>query len=355
MLRRPLEFTLYISLGALVVPAGAALLVSDILGEQGVLIWLLALTPAFLLAYYKGWRGAALALAAGMATLSITQVIALLMGLTIPDGLFGVVVAYIVITLCIGWLAEVLLRDKKRMEGMALEDGLTHLPNRRHARVFLENEFAAAQRGRLLCVVLFDLDNFKEYNDSYGHPAGDEALKAFADILAKTTRRMNLSARFGGEEFLSILAGSGLDGAVAFAERVRATLTAQKLGNGPLTVCAGVALHHPSMGTPDELLAAADHALYRAKREGRNTVRLFGTTLLDPVSGEAPMLEVERVEPDGFVADRAEQRSAGAAGGKDDVRSHVEEGARWLWSGPRRRRTPRRSDMGRRSAPWPSS
>ena len=318
---------LYISLGALVVPAGAALLVPDILGEQGVLIWLLALTPAFLLAYYKGWRGAALALAAGMATLSITQVIALLMGLTIPDGLFGVVVAYIVITLCIGWLAEVLLRDKKRMEGMAFEDGLTHLPNRRHARVFLENEFAAAQRGRLLCVVLFDLDNFKEYNDSYGHPAGDEALKAFADILAKTTRRMNLSARFGGEEFLSILAGSGLDGAVAFAERVRATLTAQKLGNGPLTVCAGVALHHPSMGTPDELLAAADHALYRAKREGRNTVRLFGTTLLDPVSGEAPMLEAEGVEPDRFVADRAEQRSATAGDGKDDVRSHVEEGA----------------------------
>ena len=86
---------LYISLGALVVPAGAALLVPDILGEQSVLIWLLALTPAFLLAYYKGWRGAALALAAGMATLSITQVIALLIGLTIPDGLFGVVVAYI--------------------------------------------------------------------------------------------------------------------------------------------------------------------------------------------------------------------------------------------------------------------
>ncbi len=141
---------LYISLGALVVPAGAALLVPDILGEQGVLIWLLALTPAFLLAYYKGWRGAALALAAGMATLSITQVVAILMGLTIPDGLFGVVVAYIGITLCIGWLAEVLLRDKKRMEGMAFEDGLTRLPNRRHGRVFLENEFAAAQRGRLL-------------------------------------------------------------------------------------------------------------------------------------------------------------------------------------------------------------
>ncbi len=288
---------LVISLGALAVPAGSALLVPDILGEHGAFLWLLALVPAFLLAYYKGWRGAAVALAAGMATLSVTQVVALLMGLTIPDGLFAVVVAYIVITLGVGWMAEVLLRDKMRMEGMAFEDGLTHLPNRRHARVFLENEFAAAQRGRLMCVVLFDLDSFKGYNDSYGHAAGDEAREVFADILEKTTRRMNLSARFGGEEFLSILAGSDLEGAMAFAERVRSRLKARKLGNGPLTVSAGVAQHHPSMSTPDEVLAAADHALYRAKREGRDTVRLFGTTLLDADADQAPLLEGDALGP----------------------------------------------------------
>ncbi len=229
-----------------------------------------------------------------MATLSVTQVIALLLGLTVPEGLFAVVVAYIIITLGVGWMVEILLRDKELMEGMAFEDGLTKLPNRRHARVFLETEFAAAQRGRLLCVVLFDLDGFKEYNDSYGHAAGDEALKTFADILAHTTRHMNLSARFGGEEFLSILAGSDLEGAVAFAERVRASLMAQGLGRGPLTVSAGVAQHHPSMSTPDEVLAAADHALYRAKREGRNTVRLFAT-LIGSVTEQAPMLDVERL------------------------------------------------------------
>ena len=282
---------LYISLAALAIPAGAALVVPDMLGDQGVLLWLLALIPAFLFAYYRGWRGAAVALAGGMATLSITQVIALLMGLTIPDGLFAVVVAYIVITLGVGWMAEVLLRDKKLMEGMAFEDGLTRLPNRRHARVFLENEFAAAQRGRLLCVVLFDIDDFKGYNDTYGHAAGDDALKAFAGILDKTTRRMNLSARFGGEEFLSILAGSDLEGAMAFANRIRTSTKALNLGDPPLTVSAGVAQHHPSMETPDEVLAAADHALYRAKREGRDTVRLFGTALLDPALDPAPLLE----------------------------------------------------------------
>jgi predicted signal transduction protein with EAL and GGDEF domain len=156
---------LFLSLAALAVPSGAALLVPDILGEQSVFLWLLALIPAFLLAYHRGWQGAAAALAAGMVTLSITQVVAQLIGHSIPEGLFPVVVAYIVITLGVGWMAEVLLRDKDRMEGMAFEDGLTRLPHRRHARVFLENEFAAAQRGRLLCVVLFDLDDFKGYND----------------------------------------------------------------------------------------------------------------------------------------------------------------------------------------------
>ena len=128
---------LFISLAALSVPAGAALLVPDMLGAQGALLWLLALVPAFLLAYYRGWRGAAVALASGMATLSVTQVIALLLGLTVPEGLFAVVVAYIIITLGVGWMAEILLRDKELMEGMAFEDGLTKLPNRRHARVFL--------------------------------------------------------------------------------------------------------------------------------------------------------------------------------------------------------------------------
>ena len=284
---------LVISLGALAAPAGAALFVPEMLGEQGVFLWLMALVPAFLLAYYRGWRGAAVALAAGMATLSVTQVVALLMGLTLPDGLFAVVVAYIVITLGVGWMAEVLLRDKQRMEGMAFEDGLTHLPNRRHARVFLENEFAAAQRGRLMCVVLFDLDDFKSYNDTYGHATGDAALIAFADVLAKTTRRMNLSARYGGEEFLTILAGSDLEGAMAFAERVRTRLKALRLGSGPLTVSAGVARHHPNMSTPDEVLAAADHALYRAKRDGRDRVRLFGTALLDQAVDHAPVVDVD--------------------------------------------------------------
>ena len=269
---------LLLSLGALSIPVLGALAIPDTLGEFGALLWLLALIPAFLLAFYRGWRGAATALAFGMATLSVTQVVALALGLTIPSTLVGVVIAYVGGALGIGWLAELLHQQRGAAQALAYTDNLTHLPNRRRVRIVLENEFAAAMRGRPLAVVLFDLDNFKEYNDHYGHAAGDEALKVFGGVLLETTRQMNISGRFGGEEFLSVLAESSSDGAMVFAERVRASLRAAGLGKGPLTVSAGVAAFHPGMKTPDELLAGADHALYRSKREGRDCVRLFGKT-----------------------------------------------------------------------------
>jgi diguanylate cyclase (GGDEF)-like protein len=275
---------LALSLAALLVPVSGALRFPDQLGDNGALLWLTALVPAFLLAYYRGWRGSATALALGMATLSMTQVGVILLDREIPTILAGVVVAYLAISLGIGWLAETLHRDRSLVEDMAFTDLLTRLPNRRHARMFLENEFAAAERGRRLSVVLFDLDHFKEFNDRYGHPTGDTALAEFGDILGRTTRRMDLSARYGGEEFVSILTSSDTEGALIFADRIRGTLGATPIrGGGKLTVSAGLATYHPSMRSPDELLAAADHALYQAKNDGRNRVRLFGRAMLDPV------------------------------------------------------------------------
>ncbi|MEJ2538577.1 MAG: diguanylate cyclase [Gemmatimonadota bacterium] len=283
---------LALSAAALAVPAGGALLFSQALGEYGALLWLLGLVPAFLLAYYRGWRGVATAIAAGMAVLSITQALASWRLTLVPDMLLGVVIAYLAIAMAVGLLAEYMHRDRSVVEDMAFTDLLTRLPNRRHADVFLGNEFAAAQRGRILSVVLFDLDGFKRYNDTYGHQAGDEAIRAFADVLARTTRRMNLSARFGGEEYVSVLAGSDAEGAMVFAERVRMAFRAQHVGNPPLTVSAGVATYHPGMSSQDELLAAADQALYRAKREGRNCVRLYEG------SGSASTLDVPEPSSD---------------------------------------------------------
>ncbi|HSM06143.1 MAG TPA: diguanylate cyclase [Longimicrobiales bacterium] len=270
---------------AILIPVVGALALPDRLGEHGALLWLLPLVPAFLLAYYRGWRGVGTALAVGMAALAITQALASWQLLMVPDMLLGVVIAYLALSMAVGLLAESMHRDRDAVEDMAFTDLLTRLPNRRHADVFLENEFAAAQRGRTLSVVLFDLDGFKRYNDTYGHQAGDEAIRVFADVLARTTRRMNLSARFGGEEYVSVLAGSDSEGAMVFAERVRMAFRAQHVGDPPLTVSAGVATFHPGMSSPDEILAAADQALYQAKREGRNCVRLY----VGPASGTLPV------------------------------------------------------------------
>ncbi|MCG6988697.1 MAG: GGDEF domain-containing protein [Gemmatimonadetes bacterium] len=282
---------LAISVGALAVPVLGALVFPARLGEYGALLWLTMVIPAFLLAYHRGWKGAATALAAGMATLSVTQAVVLWLGAPVPGTLLGVVAAYVLIVLGIGWLAEALHQQRAVVEDMAFTDLLTGLPNRRQARLFLENEFAAAQRGRTLSAVIFDLDHFKEYNDQHGHPVGDEALRAFADILGRTTRRADLSARFGGEEFLSVLTASDAEGAVIFADRIRMALEAAHLDRGSLTVSAGAASYHPGMRSPDDLLAAADDALYQAKRDGRNCVRLSGSPRTAAIPGRRARLQ----------------------------------------------------------------
>jgi len=160
------------------------------------------------------------------------------------------------------------LHDEVRR--LSLTDPLVHLPNRRQLDLFLEKEFAAAQRGRPLCFVLYDLDRFKEYNDLHGHRAGDLALIRFANVLRNETRAMNLAARYGGEEFATVLSGTDLAGGRAHAERVRERC-AQAFG-GAMTVSAGVAEYVPGMRTPIDLVVAADRALYRAKMGGRNRV-----------------------------------------------------------------------------------
>jgi diguanylate cyclase (GGDEF)-like protein len=274
---RPIPYLILVgSLLALIVPILGALVFPERLGEHGALLWLLALVPVFPFSYFHGIRGAAAAIGTALAALVVTQIVARALGLPTPDTLLTTAISMVGIGAGVGWIVEILHRDRDEVEDLAFTDLLTGLPNRRHARIFLENEFAAAERGRFLAVVLFDLDSFKQYNDTHGHQAGDEALQLFASVLARTTRKMNLSARFGGEEFVSVLAGSDLEGAFLFADRVRTALRARNLGSPPLTVSAGVAEYRPAMGSPEELLAAADQALYAAKRDGRNCVRVFG-------------------------------------------------------------------------------
>ena len=285
---------LALSLGALAVPVVVVLVFPDwAQDEQGVLIWLSSLVPAFLFAYYRGLRGVALAVAGGMAVLALTQVAVLVLGQTAPNWTFllAVVAVYIVICIALAVFAEILHRERRAAEALALVDQLTGLPNRRHADLMLDSQFAAAERGRPLVVVMYDLDHFKQVNDAHGHEAGDAALRAFADVLRQTTRRMDLSARFGGEEFISILGGSAIPPAVALANRVRAGLEARVFPWGSLTVSAGVAAYEYGMGSYEVLVATADRALYAAKQAGRNRV-----AAAEPVGAVAPALAPARPE-----------------------------------------------------------
>lgn len=272
---------LWLSFGALSIPVSAAVFFPTWAGaEAGLLIWLTALVPAFLLTYYRGWPGASLALALGMAALALTQTALLLGGIRIGNWalLSGIVVVYLATSLGIGWVTELLHIERRKAERLALMDSLTGMPNRRHSVVFVEAAFAAAKRGIPFTVVLFDVDKFKAYNDTRGHVAGDEALKKVAEVLVGSTRKMNLTARWGGEEFLSMLSDTPLEGGRIFAERVLSEIH-QAFPDGSVTLSAGVARYTDMMDTPTRLLAAADEAMYSAKAEGGDCVRVATETL----------------------------------------------------------------------------
>jgi diguanylate cyclase (GGDEF)-like protein len=130
----------------------------------------------------------------------------------------------------------------------------------------------------MVCVVLADLDDFKQVNDHYGHAAGDEVLKAFAGALRKTVRESDVAGRWGGEEFALVLPGTDAEGGARLAERARAAIEARqvKMPNGDLcsvTASFGVAAY-PESRELGEILAAADSALYAAKGAGKNRVMI---------------------------------------------------------------------------------
>ena len=267
-----------LSLAALAIPVLQTLFWPGPAGEVEPLVWLLALVPAFLLAYYRGWQGAATALAAGMVFLTGSHLAVVARGEPIVNWkvLFGVTAALIAITLATGWISELLHGQRARAERMALTDDLTGIWNRRRVRMFLETAFkqATEDRKKRLAVVLFDLDKFKSFNDLNGHQAGDAALRQFAQTLGLSTHRSDLSARYGGEEFLTVLSSCDQEGAVSFVERVRTALRTSQ-PNPQLTACAGIACFEPGMISPNELLIAADSALYAAKKSGHDRICVF--------------------------------------------------------------------------------
>ena len=160
------------------------------------------------------------------------------------------------------------------LQDAAQTDPLTGLANRRALRETFERELPRAERTRRpLALIVLDIDHFKRFNDALGHPAGDDALRRLSTILAEVTRRSELAARTGGEEFAIVAPETDLAGAMALSERIRIAVETEFAdARPPLTVSFGIAIHHPGALSSSDLFAAADRALYRAKAEGRNRI-----------------------------------------------------------------------------------
>ena len=169
--------------------------------------------------------------------------------------------------------------ENESLEHLSLHDELTGLANRRYFDRYLAEQTAIARRHhRSLALILYDVDSFKAFNDHYGHPAGDECLKQIAGALRSCCRRpADLAARHGGEEFAMILPDTELDSAVRIAETARSAVMGLKIPHQRSTVAAfasvsggGAVLMRTGDMTAQQLTAAADSALYRAKHHGRN-------------------------------------------------------------------------------------
>jgi len=180
----------------------------------------------------------------------------------------------------VGYLTEVfndmvtrVRKSRLALERLSVTDPLTGLDNRRRIKEALQKEVLRARRLKhTFAVVMADVDHFKAYNDTHGHPAGDEVLKTVATVLRETARDVDLVARYGGEEFFVLMPETSARGAAEMTDRVRKRLATQPPAGRALTLSFGVAEFPKHGDSGDALIRAADVALYEAKRMGRDRV-----------------------------------------------------------------------------------
>lgn len=244
--------------------------------EYSVLIWMLAVLPFLLLAHFKAWPRISYLLAAALVALAGVQIAFVQwLGMSPPDPLIlgFIVVSLIAFSFCFGLMAQTRLNRTASTLYLAAGDPLTGLHSAEALRFFLDRSFAAAGRGRQLAVVMFDMDGLGEYEKRYGAEAADDAIRNVADILDANTRAMDMSGRFGRDEFLALLPGGTAADAFTFAVRVRKAVesSAAFMPSG-MTVSAGVAGYTPRMADADGLLREAEAVMFAAREAGGNRV-----------------------------------------------------------------------------------
>jgi len=205
---------------------------------------------------------------------------------------------------------------ERKLTILATTDGLTGLANRRHFNRTLACEWRRAMRSRTpVALLMIDADNFKLYNDSHGHQAGDELPQTIAaSIAANAKRASDLGARYGGDEFAVLLPNTGLEDAAMLAERIREALTlhpgADDVQHRNAHLSIGVACLVPDLGTKHrDLIAAADKALYQAKHLGRNRTELAETD----VGGLAPADDADSARASRGKGNPAARKQSSAA------------------------------------------
>lgn len=205
-----------------------------------------------------------------------------------------------------------------RLLHISLTDGLTGVDNRRSLEQRLHEMFEHSMRlHEPIACIMCDIDHFKKVNDTYGHPAGDEVLKEFAQILRDEAREIDRVGRYGGEEFLLLLPGTVLDAAVTFAERLRERVDAHTFsfegGTLQRTMSCGVAAWpHPRIHERESMLKAADDALYVAKNLGRNRVVRFDSAEFNANTQADEGSDGKKAEP-GNNAQSSRSADAGVA------------------------------------------
>ncbi len=169
-------------------------------------------------------------------------------------------------------------RLHESVQRLALTDSLTGAYNRRYLTEFLGEELKQSADHHDISLIMLDLDEFKNYNDTFGHPAGDQVLRAFASILKDTLRSNDVVTRYGGDEFAIVLVDTDRSSAKFVAEKIRSAIERKEFPHGHITVSEGVATCAYNPATlPDALIALADQALYEAKRRGGNQIWMTET------------------------------------------------------------------------------